>query len=667
VIARSDVPPLRKPLADLASDDPNRRRTAYTALVEYLLGDANPVAKRRDMGMLLAQCLAADPAEECVDHLLTQLLRSVPAEHGSTGFELAVVGQSFSAVRCVARGLADSAGDTTRAGRVSAAVQRSIGMTPDPSLPASDLEQACLRGLAEHLFRQLIRAADQPLPQAAALRATIVVEAGPVLSPGQLEKHDAEFLATFLAANSEHWPEFQELVTQRIASTDPLVVLKFIGLFENTTHDELRGFLRSQLVERAGGPPPKEEESVEEVAATVRRALGIANAADPTGQWSKLNREAREVLAATQPPSDSAETLLAETLKLAHFSTLACAFVQNRWEQPEIAAERKNGPKTPQTGLAEAQEATASATPEPPPSVTREQVEALRQTIGLLNSRRSQYPERVMALQSLGRLAETIADLPPDYAAQVASYLLDAKSATEHDKVLEQIPAISRWTQVLVAVADRVVEAPLTQPQLQTLLSRILSRELSLTEGTSGREQGRRALQAYLLERVGAAPVPVEVATVPASPAENTPRLLADAYLLQARTLDLPIPEEAWKSRSPQKVLRHLIQELAHRQQAGELPNALKAELANLSAEITVSEHLAQDELQELVLLERSWIRVLGVEVVRRDQDKLAERMEIVQKLQAFDRNAKSALIQLREGHRTLLQLWLLLGKPLAR
>jgi hypothetical protein len=66
---------------------------------------------------------------------------------------------------------------------------------------------------------------------------------------------------------------------------------------------------------------------------------------------------------------------------------------------------------------------------------------------------------------------------------------------------------------------------------------------------------------------------------------------------------------------------------------------------------------------QQMVSLERIWLRLLALEAARRNESRAAETREIVANLQQKDQQAKQVLRQLRDGQAAQLQMWLLIGK----
>lgn len=664
--SRSDLPILRKPLTDLTSNDAAYRNSAYEQLVDHFLVQASDELRRRDLAELLSMCLAFEPVEESAEKILTSLLRDVPTLEKPV-FDAAAVPRMYWGVRAVAMAIPHAAGQVQRVSQIVTALNRTVGVTVEPSLAAAELEQLCLRSLSERLFGLLISIARSKSASSVPLQVTVTSEAGKYLEQTKLHRLNAQFSSAVLTAEPGRWHDMTDLVQQTIASRDPPAVLDLLQLYEKTADSELRDFLGKTLLTTTSGSPPGT--SVDEIATFVRQGLGIRDADDPDGIWTKLARDARGVLTNANAPADPPTPILADTLRLAHYCTLACAFTQNEWGNAAVAELRKNGPKSPEaappsasaSALEKPPEESAADTSAPLATLDRATVDALRQTLNLLGARRSTPTDRLAAFDSLLRLAERVSELPPEMAATLAAYLLANKSNVEHSRVAGQVGTLAKWNQLVVAVADRVEEAVIPQEQLESLVGNLTSSSTSLPEGKEGRAAARRMLIRFAMQQLSSTTVPTKRPA--AGPAENTAALLADAYALQAKLFTVAVPEEVAKSRDPQAILRLLVNDFQSRLAAGKLTPNQQAELARMPHELAATEFLTNNDVQRFVFLERMWLRLLGLETVRRNPDRAAEATKLIQDLQTQDRTANNVLTQLRNGQAALLQMWLLMGK----
>jgi hypothetical protein len=110
--------------------------------------------------------------------------------------------------------------------------------------------------------------------------------------------------------------------------------------------------------------------------------------------------------------------------------------------------------------------------------------------------------------------------------------------------------------------------------------------------------------------------------------------------------------------------LRALVDEFRSRLAAATLSDAQRAELQRLPHDLTALEFVSGDNAaQQMVSLERIWLRLLALEAARRNEARTAEAREIVASLQQKDQQAKHVMSQLRDGQAALLEMWLLIGK----
>ena len=233
-------------------------------------------------------------------------------------------------------------------------------------------------------------------------------------------------------------------------------------------------------------------------------------------------------------------------------------------------------------------------------------------------------------------------DLPPELAASVASNLLSNKSSTEHARVLERVPSLAKWNQLLIALADRTEDGSLTDEHLQSLMTVLLGSDLRLAAGKEGHVTARRELFQFVMRRLATGTAP---AKPPVSVSENAASLLANAYATQARLLGVSLSDSVVKGRDPQATLRAMIDEYLSRLTSAKWPDAQRADLARVPHELTALEFVVgTNEVQRMVSLERIWLRLLAFEAARRNEARTIEARELVTSLQQKDRQSKHVL-----------------------
>jgi hypothetical protein len=282
---------------------------------------------------------------------------------------------------------------------------------------------------------------------------------------------------------------------------------------------------------------------------------------------------------------------------------------------------------------------------------------AAGKAIGQLQPRRP-LSARLDALSSLADLADALNDLPPVQAAPLASYLLSTKSGTEHERVLDYAENLGRWNSLLLNIADRLEgESVLPErAQLQSLLGRLLGRDVVLGEGPAGRSAIRSELRHAVLDRLN------RRGTTPRRSGEAAATALFELYRQQARTLNLPISDTELASNSPASLLRPMIREWSSRLSGTVATESARRELARIPYDLAASEFVAVSDVQLTVMLERIWAKLLELECGRKDESRSADAARLISELQGKDRAAPNVLTQLRDGQIAILRMWLLMG-----
>ena len=133
---------------------------------------------------------------------------------------------------------------------------------------------------------------------------------------------------------------------------------------------------------------------------------------------------------------------------------------------------------------------------------------------------------------------------------------------------------------------------------------------------------------------------------------------MCDFYKSQAELLGAPLPAEAMTT--PSAPLKAIIQQVATQMGKGSLAPEEQRALSNLDAELQAIAYLAANDIQQTALLDRLWLRMLGIAVAQKQSDRRAEAGRLVEDLLAADRRAGNVLVQLRDGQAALVRMWLL-------
>jgi DNA-binding transcriptional ArsR family regulator len=240
----------------------------------------------------------------------------------------------------------------------------------------------------------------------------------------------------------------------------------------------------------------------------------------------------------------------------------------------------------------------------------------------------------------------------------LATYLLGRKRIEEHRAILPHLEELGKWKQVRLAIADKLEDVGLSREQLQETISTLLGREYAIGGGDAGRE----ALRVELLRDVLADAKEEDVGDQDKYQVYNdAAQALYDLYTAQAillRASEWP-EEPVTPTVVSQAVIETHLKELLEAKLA---PDG-KEQAQRIQVDLRAIDYLATNDLQKLVLLDRAWLRLLAVDLARQRPGQKTEADVLVERLALRDRDAKHVLIQLRDGHETILRMWLLLNQ----
>ena len=650
--ARSAIPELEPQLRELKAKDAARRAAAYDKLLENLFSDAAKEEGVRTLSRVIARCYRLEPAQENAERIAAALLRVVPGPEAKLSQEPSDYPKMFRALRTAAAALADARDKEPRAAPLAQALGRAVGSSIDTPQPARQIERACLAALAERLFRLLIQQAGSQPREIGPLHAAVAFEASHCLDQAMLARLNADFLVALLTAAPDLWRQHEELIRRTIDSPDESTVVRLVDLFEQTKNTELQEFLAESLLHRAGAL--ERPTSVAEIAAEVRRGLGVAEESPAADRWTWLAKSAGRALADLSPDADPQTRILPEILALAHWSTLGCALGQGEPCLATFDELRTKGPPA----LPEESEAETAGDEPPPGRGGGDSYGMIERAVLALRIRRP--AEAGLALERLAGLAGSVRDILPREAEGLATYLLAPKTEAEHRQVIRVARSLAAWRHLRLALADRLQEARLRPDQLRQLLAEILGRDIH----PGSLDSGRQTLGAELLRSV-LDELKLDVLRSPSAfrPYDAACSELRKLYLLQSQLLGVSLtgaPE--WETPTP--VLRQLVTGYAQTLATRSRDAKALEQLARVPHEVTAAEYVASDDLQLAVQLDRIWIRLLAIAVAERRPAKQPQVEVTLQEHRSADSRCTHIIAQLRNGQATILRLWLLWNEP---
>jgi hypothetical protein len=268
---------------------------------------------------------------------------------------------------------------------------------------------------------------------------------------------------------------------------------------------------------------------------------------------------------------------------------------------------------------------------------------------------------RLASLKRLAEEADGLADLTPEQGAAVARYLLVPKAREEYDEMRYQVSRVGRWNAVRLGLADelagtRLGTSALQQERILEVVSEVLGREVALAENEAWRRT-QESLSRTLLREVYHS---LASADGPAQEGEPSAEM-QELYAMQARLLGVP-PDDYAGAATPAAVLELMIAHYAKRLDQARLRADDKKRLDRLPHDLAVAEYLGENDLARTVLLQRIWARLLAAGAIAQNPGRTAVVEQILRKLDESDRDAQDVLLQLRDGERTLVELWMALS-----
>ena len=661
---RLEFPLLRRRISEIASVDPARRSGAYKELVDHFLHRTTSDLHRRVFLELLSRCYALEPNDESADVIARALLGDVPGPEDRLSEDAQVYPSVFWAVRAAVAALAEESIAEERAARLSIPLSRVLGASFDYQQNRRSLEQACLGALAERLYRLLTTSVDGDPDTLGSLQGVIAKEAARYLDSSELDKLNAEFLVGVLDATPSEWRRYEALLVRTLRSSDPLAVVRLVDLYESTTEEDLQHFLGALLVRALGtaGRPM----TVAEVAAEVRRSLGVTEDVDSGRRWLRFSKAAKSELAESRAGSDEASELFRATAQLARLSTLGCALAQGETGQRAFddLVDRPIGAM-----------ADVDSSAEPTSAGDRELTESegrqLQIAVRALTDERAEDSASYRAphVNFLAGLAERVSHLAPLEASKLARYLLRKKGDNEHKHVMDRMPALRRWKNLRLAVADELDRAKLASGQLRQLVNSLTGGDFS---GTNVNAMRVALLQNVRADLFSAGPVSGK------EEYDQGLRELLGLYKIQAELLGVPAADFDEATR-PSAVLRGMIEHRAGSIAAGALPEDLSAILASLPFQLTAIDYVATDDLRRTVMLERLWLQLLSIEAAGKNSRTARDARALVDELNRSERPSAALaaldletsppedlrlVAQLRDGQVALLRMWILINRP---
>ncbi|MDX1948380.1 MAG: hypothetical protein SFU86_23525 [Pirellulaceae bacterium] len=643
-----------RPAYDLViAESPAERSAGYRKLIELAAVPAPPAGLREAVAEILSGLAALEPDESAASELVAALLALVPAPDAPLPKQRGQYDAAYWAGATAVRMYHRPGLPAERARLIANAVQRGTRVVLADLADRPAREKAVRGGITERFFEQLTVAAPRQPAEVAALFA-YVSDLAVDLADEPFARLEATFLAAALPAAGNNWRPFQEAAVRASTSPDSLNVLKMLDAYQRATDPELKQFLAELLVVRSGAKP-KSWEPVEVVGA-VRKGLGIAGTAALTenDRWQLLKLRAEAALGRSAPARTSDAEWLAQTVELAHLTTLAMALAQGEAGHAVFDAQIETPPQlgasTPD-GDKSVPPAPKRMSPPPTPQTLRE-VERL---VDLLAAHARQQPiQRESAIRALAIAADRVPDLSPQQASRVAAYVVAPKEDGENSTVATALGTLRGWHRLRLAVADALPTAKLTSGQRESIVAALAGDEHA--DPAQSDAQRRAIVRSVLrdLESMAGGTTGEAAGLI----FDQAADLLAETYRARGRLLGVAAGEIS-AAESPSQALQLAIGPLAK-----SLAPIAEAEdeqyLARLPHELAAWNAMTRDDPRRTVAIQRIFAQLAArrAALLRPAQAALASK--ISQELAAADLSAATLVAQLHAHEAAVLRLWML-------
>lgn len=641
---------------DLASSEPSRRDEAYRRLVALLANRHDQPETRRRLEAIVAEVLAGEPDDAAFDRILSELLGlAKPPTDGLPG------GDDFyrrgaSVITFVATFAGEVRHPAARRDRTLEALGQLTG-----TVAAADDPALLDRALVDYfgLCRERLLGAAVENPGTGVQRFDqLMTAARDRVDDAERGRWTTELLVELLRNSPSEWARYRQLIETATSKGNQPNVPALLEFLEAPADRALAEHLADRL--RTTYRLTVEDRSPEEVAAALRRQLGLSAAVISRATPALWNR-----LAGRVPPDRGNEldrlSRVERGAMLAELSQLATIAVR-------LIATPDRGKELDQSlrdKLASIESTEPSGEPAELPS-SDESAAATRQLVNRIDALDdANLSVGLQTLRTLGaRLKEGVSlEGERDAAARVAAYLLTPRAAADQQRVLAEIADLGRWTDLIFAIVDA-----LSYPETRVDVAADVVAAIRSDSGLSldGRPTTPIDLQQQLLEHllarseteatsIGPAPDPTAAAVA------TLDRLLVETYRQRTLALAPAGTTPAMSSAVPGEAIEQAAREwlrwsLADRPELSEAPAYREFE-----RRLAAAYYLAADDLQGTVAVQRCWIDLVGAWVVRRQPEKAAEAERTIENYRKRCAGRTDGLDQLIDGERTLLQLWMMI------
>lgn len=663
--ARSKHPSVANTYDRLIADSADERAKAYRQLAE-LAASPQPAGLLTSVATILTEVIALEASDSAAEAAVVALSERVPAATSPLPKDPAQYDVAYWAAETLAASLREREGAPEgRAAKTIAAINRLLGTSLAEADGKQQLEQQLRARVSERIYAQLTAASVRQPAEIAALFKDASQRAAVSLAEDEAERLEAGFLAAALPAAGPNWKPYEEAIIRLGSSDNPLNVLRLLDIYQRVTDAELEKHLAELLIVRASERPKSWSKA--DVARAVRKGLGAAGSAAMTDRdrWELLRVQADPLL--SQPPAEpnDQQQLLAQTVELAHLTTMAIALAQGDAGYAVFDAGLEDspslsGPKDPADGRLRELPPPRRAYP-PLNNVAKQELERVLDL--LAGHGRLKPVQRESMLRTLATFVDRLQDLAPLQASQAAPYILGEKSDEEHAAVLQTVGELRRWKRLRLAIADALPQSKLTDEQRRQLVGVLLEADVPIEEAEPAKLQ-TAIVQTVVkdLEDAASATVADVSPTAASRVFDDAADLLLETYRTRARLLGVSSSQLS-TSASPSQALQLSLVPLADSVRSLGTPEDA-TQLAALTQRSVALDFLATDDMRRTAAVEQVFVQLSALRLARLRPNQASFADRLAAEIAAAD-SSPNVLVQVRQHEATSLRLWMLYAPQL--
>ncbi len=543
--------------------------------------------------------------------------------------------------------------------QAASALEESPGLKVDAADDAEKLVAGARQNTLLRAYDWIANLAEDSVPRALASCGQILPQADKILGPPARRTAETAVARALLDSTSQT-PAPETLLKAKAFFTgltikdnpDRAVLLE---LYESRKKSPLHRPLEEALAVAAGLSPDTE---IATLLPEVRARLDLQPPPPaPADRWATLVEKVRAAEEAPQVPVDNLKGQLAEMLRLAHATSLACALLapgpphMDRFDamvSRSPAEEFANPAAATQPGGAKSWVRPFQETQGNPganlaiPFPVGEEGKMLRfLTTASAN-------DRAIAFASICQQVDP-ASMSWDIADGLARYLLRPNLHNDELVLIQyNISRVANSANLKLALSERILSAPRTCPGVFLALGEVLG--VTPDQGPRWRQSARRSLLESLAYGSGH-----KTGVLLASAAEKYVEILKE----QGRLLGVPEPDYLLLS-APSAILETNARHLATSLVREKLPEADRAFLQMLPHMGPLLAYLKMNDLQATSIQQRQFLRVLELWVCQQRPGQAEKALAVTAELARIDKASDNLLVRLTSGEKAILRMWML-------